>query len=74
MNPHCYRAQFKYDEAVKTLKAAERDLNSTSVNASPFAVRRARVKTAKRELVEAKDFLLEHRRTCLLCRSEQVLP
>jgi hypothetical protein len=35
--------------------AAEKDLESLSANASPFAVRRARVKTARREQSAAKE-------------------
>ena len=67
-NPECYRVQRHYDEAAKTVEAAEQDLESSSPNASPEAVRRARFETAKRELSAASDLLVEHRQGCSLCK------
>ena len=71
-NPECYRAQRHYDEATKTLQAAEQDLGSSSPNASPLAVRSARFQTAKREQSAAKDSLLEHRRSCSFCQKKDM--
>jgi hypothetical protein len=71
-NPQCYRAKYKFEEATRVLVAAEKDLKSLSVNASPFAVRRARVKTAKREQSAAKDALMNHQSTCPICKLENI--
>jgi hypothetical protein len=68
-NPECYRVQRHYDEAMKTRQAAEEDLGNSSPNASPLAVRRARLQTAKREESAAEEILLDHRRSCSLCKN-----
>ena len=67
-NPECYRIERMFQEATKTLLAAENDLDSTSPNASPRLVREARLKTVKREHAVARETLIEHRRTCSICK------
>jgi hypothetical protein len=67
-NPECYRIERQYEEATKTLLAAENDLDSTSPDASPRLVREARLQTVKREHAVAKENLVEHRRRCSLCK------
>ncbi len=67
-NPECYRVERQYEEASKTLLAAENDLDSTSPDASPRLVREARLRTVKREHAVARKTLIEHRRTCSICK------
>jgi hypothetical protein len=67
-NPECYRVERQYEEATKTLLAAENDLDSTSPNASPRLVREARLQTIKREHAVAREILIEHRRSCSICK------
>jgi len=67
-NAECYRVERMYEEATKTLRAAEDDLDSTSPNASPLAVREARLQTVKREHAVAREILIEHRRSCSICK------
>jgi hypothetical protein len=67
-NPECYRVERMYEEATKALRAAEEDLDSTSPNASPLAVRQARLQTIKREQAAAREILIEHRRSCDVCK------
>jgi hypothetical protein len=69
-NPECYRVERMYEEATKALRAAEDDLDSTSPNASPLAVRQARFQTIKREQTAAREILIEHRRNCSVCQAK----
>jgi hypothetical protein len=69
-NPECYRIERQYEEAKRTRLAAEIDLASSSPNASPFIVRRARLQTAERELAVAVEILREHRRSCPICKAK----
>jgi hypothetical protein len=71
-NPECYRVERMYEEATKTRLAAEADLSSTSPDASPFLVREARLQTVKREQDAAKEILLEHRRSCSICKAKDI--
>jgi hypothetical protein len=71
-NAECYRTERQYDEATKTRLAAEKDLESSSPNASPLAVRSARFETAKREQAAAREILVEHRRTCPICKAKVI--
>jgi hypothetical protein len=66
--PECYRVERQYEETTKTLLAAENNLDSTSPDASPRLVREARLQTVKREHAVAKEALIEHRRTCSICK------
>ncbi len=68
----CYRVERQYEEATKTLRAAENDLDSTSPNASPLLVRQARLQTVKREQTVAKEILIEHRRSCSVCNAKGI--
>jgi hypothetical protein len=67
-NPECYRIERQYEEATKTLLAAENDLDSTSPDASPRLVREARLQTVRREHAVAREILIEHRRCCSICK------
>jgi hypothetical protein len=69
-NPECYRIERQYEEATKTRLAAESDLESSSPNASPLIVRRARLQTAEREQAAAAEILREHRRSCPVCKTK----
>ena len=69
-NPECYRIRRHYEDAKKTREAAEQDLSSSSPNASPHPVRRARFETAKREQLAAHDRLLAHCDQCFLCKQQ----
>jgi hypothetical protein len=71
-NHECYRVERQYEEATKTLLAAENDLDSTSPNASPRLVREARLHTVKREHAEARELLIEHRRACSICKAKGI--
>jgi len=71
-NPECYRVERMYQEATKALLAAEKDLGSTSPNASPFLVREARLQTVKREHAVAREILIEHRRSCPVCKPKGI--
>jgi hypothetical protein len=71
-NHDCYRISRQYEEAAKTRLAAEEDLNSTSPNASPLAVRQARLQTIKREEAAAREILIEHRRSCSVCKAKGI--
>jgi hypothetical protein len=71
-NPECYRVERMYQEATKTVLAAENDLESTSPNASPVLVRQARLQTVKREQAAAKEILTEHRRSCHVCQAKGI--
>jgi hypothetical protein len=69
-NLECYKVERQYEEATKTLLAAENDLDSTSPNASPRQVREARLQTVKREHAVAREILIEHRRSCSVCKAK----
>ena len=71
-NAECYRVERLYEEATKTLLAAENDLDSTSPDASPRLVREARLHTVKREHAEARELLIEHRRACSICKAKGI--
>jgi hypothetical protein len=71
-NAECYRVERQYEEATKTLLAAENDLDSTSPDASPRLVREARLRTVKREYDVSREILLEHRRTCSICKAKGI--
>ena len=66
----CYRVERQYEEATRTRLAAENDLDSTSPNASPLLVREARLQTVKREQAVAREILIEHRRSCSVCKTK----
>jgi hypothetical protein len=69
-NPECYRIERQYEEATRTRLAAENDLESSSPNASPMMVRRARLQTAEREQAVTAEILREHRRSCPVCKAK----
>jgi len=71
-NHECYRVERQYEEATRTRLAAENDLGSTSPNASPFLVREARLQTVKREQAVAREILIEHRRSCSVCKAKGI--
>jgi hypothetical protein len=71
-NHECYTINRQYEEATKTLLAAENDLDSTSPDASPRLVREARLRTVKREHDVAREILIEHRRTCSICKAKGI--
>jgi len=71
-NPECYRIERQYEEATRTRLAAENDLESSSPNASPLAVRSARFQTAKREQAAAREILIAHRRSCSICKGKRM--
>jgi hypothetical protein len=68
----CYRFERQFEEATKTLLAAENDLDSTSPNASPRLVREARLQTVRREQAVAREILIEHRRSCSVCKAKGI--
>jgi hypothetical protein len=65
----CIEVLRRYQSAKLDRVASERDLGSTSPNASPIAVRHARFQATKRDEGAAREVLEEHRHTCSLCKT-----